>query len=195
MQRLINIIKSVEKIEKLLGIQHKDDGDNYTYYTRYSLIVKSLCYYEIPYFYNILLNFKLSNFNVYGSINTVITHMGLPIAGPGLDFNLWLGALGGYYHWTAIPMIITSFLHWLPVLLGQVYMGKIDVKLSQSNPSIHQTFSLFSCSELSGQLIERVATEFNKLQFYVNKSRNMSLVTEIKPVSGLFVGYLHPSLV
>ena len=115
MQRLINIIKSVEKIEKLLGIQHKDDGDNYTYYTRYSLIVKSLCYYEIPYFYNILLNFKLSNFNVYGSINTVITHMGLPIAGPGLDFNLWLGALGGYYHWSAIPMIITSFLHWLPV--------------------------------------------------------------------------------
>ena len=37
--------------------------------------------------------------------------------------------------------------------------------------------------ERSGQLIERVATEFNKLQFYVNKSRGLPLVDQIKPVS------------
>lgn len=36
--------------------------------------------------------------------------------------------------------------------------------------------------ELNGQLIERVATEFNKLQFYVGKCRGMPLVEEIKPV-------------
>ena len=42
---------------------------------------------------------------------------------------------------------------------------------------------LFPISELSGQLIERVATEFNRLQFYVNKSRGFPLVEEIKPVS------------
>ena len=35
--------------------------------------------------------------------------------------------------------------------------------------------------ELNGQLIERVATEFNKLQFYVGKCRGMPLVEEIKP--------------
>ncbi|KAK2169643.1 hypothetical protein LSH36_8g08045 [Paralvinella palmiformis] len=39
-----------------------------------------------------------------------------------------------------------------------------------------------SCSrELTGQLIERVATEFNKLQFLVNKSRGLPLVEEIRP--------------
>ncbi|XP_050417131.1 conserved oligomeric Golgi complex subunit 2 [Patella vulgata] len=35
--------------------------------------------------------------------------------------------------------------------------------------------------QLSGQLIERVATEFNKLQFYVTKSRGLPLVEKIKP--------------
>ncbi len=35
--------------------------------------------------------------------------------------------------------------------------------------------------DLEGQLIERVATEFNKLQFYVNKSRGLPLVEDIKP--------------
>ncbi|XP_045170121.2 conserved oligomeric Golgi complex subunit 2-like [Mercenaria mercenaria] len=34
---------------------------------------------------------------------------------------------------------------------------------------------------LNGQLIERVATEFNKLQFYVTKSRGLPLVEQIKP--------------
>lgn len=34
---------------------------------------------------------------------------------------------------------------------------------------------------LDGQLIERVATEFNKLQFYVTKSRGLPLVDKIKP--------------
>jgi hypothetical protein len=37
--------------------------------------------------------------------------------------------------------------------------------------------------ELNGQLIERVATEFNRLQFYVSKSSGLPLVEEIKPVS------------
>ena len=32
-------------------------------------------------------------------------------------------------------------------------------------------------------MIERVATEFNKLQFYVNKSRGLPLVDNIRPVS------------
>ena len=41
------------------------------------------------------------------------------------------------------------------------------------------------CSELSGQLVERVATEFNKLQFHVNKCRGLPLVDEIRPVSHL----------
>ena len=40
----------------------------------------------------------------------------------------------------------------------------------------------FVSSELSGQLIERVATQFNKLQFFVNKSRGLPLVEDIKPV-------------
>ncbi|XP_071080140.1 conserved oligomeric Golgi complex subunit 2-like isoform X1 [Haliotis cracherodii] len=35
--------------------------------------------------------------------------------------------------------------------------------------------------QLSGQLIERVATEFNKLQFYVTKSRGLPLVERIRP--------------
>lgn len=49
----------------------------------------------------------------------------------------------------------------------------------------HQTKSFHYTSkdeEPSGQLIERVATEFNKLQFYVNKSGNLPMVDQIKPV-------------
>ena len=42
---------------------------------------------------------------------------------------------------------------------------------------------LFARRQLSGQLIERVATEFNKLQFYVTKSKGLPLVEKIKPVS------------
>jgi len=41
---------------------------------------------------------------------------------------------------------------------------------------------LLWCSELNGQLIERVATEFNRLQFYVSKVRGLPLVDELKPV-------------
>jgi len=37
-------------------------------------------------------------------------------------------------------------------------------------------------SELNGQLIERVATEFNRLQFYVSKVRGLPLVDALKPV-------------
>jgi len=43
-------------------------------------------------------------------------------------------------------------------------------------------FSGCCCSELNGQLIERVATEFNRLQFYVSKVRGLPLVDELKPV-------------
>lgn len=41
--------------------------------------------------------------------------------------------------------------------------------------------SVMHSSELSGQLVERVATEFNKLQFHVNKCRGLPLVDEIRP--------------
>ena len=41
---------------------------------------------------------------------------------------------------------------------------------------------LAPCSALNGQLIERVATEFNRLQFYVSKVRGLPLVDELKPV-------------
>lgn len=41
--------------------------------------------------------------------------------------------------------------------------------------------------QLNGQLIERVANEFNKLQFYVTKSKGLPLVEEIKPVKGFTV--------
>ena len=46
-----------------------------------------------------------------------------------------------------------------------------------------QFFIIFARRQLSGQLIERVATEFNKLQFYVTKSKGLPLVEKIKPVS------------
>ncbi|KAL8600040.1 hypothetical protein ACOMHN_039273 [Nucella lapillus] len=46
------------------------------------------------------------------------------------------------------------------------------------NPSVSNSSSP---GQLSGQLIERVATEFNKLQFYVTKSKGLPLVEKIKP--------------
>ena len=36
--------------------------------------------------------------------------------------------------------------------------------------------------ELDGQLTERVATLFNKLQFLVSKSRGLPLIDDVKPV-------------
>ena len=55
------------------------------------------------------------------------------------------------------------------------------------------------CSELNGQLIERVATEFNRLQFHVSKVRGLPLVDELKPVikcfSALLVYFLHENRV
>ena len=42
-------------------------------------------------------------------------------------------------------------------------------------------------SELNGQLIERVATEFNRLQFYVSKVRGLPLVDELKPVTDFYL--------
>lgn len=42
-------------------------------------------------------------------------------------------------------------------------------------------------SELNGQLIERVATEFNRLQFYVSKVRGLPLVDELKPVINVHI--------
>lgn len=38
-----------------------------------------------------------------------------------------------------------------------------------------------AASELTGPLIERVATEFNKLQFYVTRSKGLPLVEQVKP--------------
>ncbi|CAL1540061.1 unnamed protein product [Lymnaea stagnalis] len=38
-----------------------------------------------------------------------------------------------------------------------------------------------TASELTGPLIERVATEFNKLQFYVTRSKGLPLVDQVKP--------------
>ncbi|ELU10240.1 hypothetical protein CAPTEDRAFT_184924 [Capitella teleta] len=52
------------------------------------------------------------------------------------------------------------------------------------SPGPHQTKApsvLPKDDEPSGQLIERVATEFNKLQFYVSKSRSLPMVDQIKP--------------
>jgi len=45
---------------------------------------------------------------------------------------------------------------------------------------------LYAVSELNGQLIERVATEFNRLQFHVSKVRGLPLVDELKPVIKCF---------
>lgn len=46
---------------------------------------------------------------------------------------------------------------------------------------IHSGDHSSSTGQLNGQLIERVANEFNKLQFYVTKSKGLPLVEEIKP--------------
>ena len=45
------------------------------------------------------------------------------------------------------------------------------------------TKSILSYRQLTGPLIERVATEFNKLQFYVTRSKGHPLVDKVKPVS------------
>ncbi len=54
--------------------------------------------------------------------------------------------------------------------------------------------SSYYSEELSGHLIERVATEFNKLQFYVNKSRGLLLVDNIKPRITAITSTLQQSL-
>ncbi|XP_022332171.2 conserved oligomeric Golgi complex subunit 2-like [Crassostrea virginica] len=46
---------------------------------------------------------------------------------------------------------------------------------------IHSGDHSSTTGQLNGQLIERVANEFNKLQFYVTKSKGLPLVEEIKP--------------
>ncbi|XP_048732279.2 conserved oligomeric Golgi complex subunit 2-like [Ostrea edulis] len=46
---------------------------------------------------------------------------------------------------------------------------------------IHSGDNNSMSGQLNGQLIERVANEFNKLQFYVTKSKGLPLVEEIKP--------------
>lgn len=61
------------------------------------------------------------------------------------------------------------------------------INIVQSVEKIEQLLGLSSKLEatpgtdLNGQLIERVATEFNKLQFYVMKSRGLPLVEQVKP--------------
>ena len=69
-----------------------------------------------------------------------------------------------------------------PEMMYDVSFAMFDSKLSWCGSS---SLKVNVCSELSGQLVERVATEFNKLQFYVNKCRGLPLVDEIRPVSYL----------
>ncbi|XP_076463850.1 conserved oligomeric Golgi complex subunit 2-like isoform X2 [Babylonia areolata] len=67
---------------------------------------------------------------------------------------------------------ITHSVEKIEQLLG------ISHSASSSTASVSNTSS---AGQLSGQLIERVATEFNKLQFYVTKSKGLPLVEKIKP--------------
>ncbi|ESO93530.1 hypothetical protein LOTGIDRAFT_232605 [Lottia gigantea] len=68
-------------------------------------------------------------------------------------------------------MNITESVEKIEKLLG-IHSGLSDHSEGGVTPTTGQ---------LSGQLIERVATEFNKLQFYVTKSRGLPLVEKIKP--------------
>ncbi|KAI8482591.1 Conserved oligomeric Golgi complex subunit 2 [Branchiostoma belcheri] len=47
--------------------------------------------------------------------------------------------------------------------------------------ALHAKIFVRRCTELTGQLIERVATEFNQLQFYVTQSKGLPLVEKIRP--------------
>lgn len=38
---------------------------------------------------------------------------------------------------------------------------------------------------LAGQILERIATEFNQLQFHAVQSKGLPLLDKIRPVSGL----------
>ena len=90
---------------------------------------------------------------------------------------------------------IYSFIHTVTLFLKSVhetfkvtaYKGNIVYKVCSLRICITYQFLAvaFFREDLTGQLIERVATEFNKLQFYVNKSRGAPLVETIKPVSDL----------
>lgn len=43
---------------------------------------------------------------------------------------------------------------------------------------------LLSCSPLlAGQILERIATEFNQLQFHAVQSKGMPLLDKVRPVS------------
>ena len=62
---------------------------------------------------------------------------------------------------------------------------------SESEWFTHDAIHVFlQFRQLNGQLIERVATEFNKLQFYVTKSKGLPLVEKIKPVSYIVMASL-----
>lgn len=56
----------------------------------------------------------------------------------------------------------------------------LGISHSAGSPNISAT-NTSTAGQLSGPLIERVATEFNKLQFYVTKSKGLPLVEKIKP--------------
>ncbi|KAH9496136.1 Conserved oligomeric Golgi complex subunit 2 [Bulinus truncatus] len=56
-------------------------------------------------------------------------------------------------------------------------VGKIEKLLGIK----HGTEMIYNAGEFTGPLIERVATEFNKLQFYVTRSKGHPLVEKIKP--------------
>lgn len=40
---------------------------------------------------------------------------------------------------------------------------------------------------LESNLVERISTEFNQLQFYVTKSKGQPLIEQVKPVSPLVI--------
>ncbi|XP_052769942.1 conserved oligomeric Golgi complex subunit 2-like [Mya arenaria] len=69
---------------------------------------------------------------------------------------------------------------------------KIERLLGIQSGSNHEAVQ--HCGSLNGQLIERVATEFNKLQFYVSKCRGLPLIENIKPRIGVITTSLQYSL-
>ncbi|KAH3850726.1 conserved oligomeric Golgi complex subunit 2-like [Dreissena polymorpha] len=60
-------------------------------------------------------------------------------------------------------------------------VDKIERLLGINQPEGADNNTHSSNGGLNGQLIERVATEFNKLQFYVTKCRGLPLVEQIRP--------------
>lgn len=71
----------------------------------------------------------------------------------------------------------------------------------QRNTTANIFFSICFCSPLvAGQILERIATEFNQLQFHAVQSKGMPLLDKVRPVSTplkilAFLAYLSKSSV